>query len=109
MSASLLQDDCDLGFLVRRLEAPDTGNVVTMHGDGSVWALTPEEALVHWILDLPDGASIDRAAEYALRAIDRGTGNSPPVDRLCGYLRQARVAASAPRRQVRRRHGRRDG
>ncbi len=96
MSTPPIQDDCDLGVLVRRLGLPDTKNVVSLGDNDPVRALTPEEALVHWILDLPDRAAVDRAAEYALRTIDRGDGNTPEIDRLCTYLRQAKLAGAAP-------------
>lgn len=108
MSGLQVQTNCELGQLVRRLELPDTDNVVPLGRDAMVTALTPEEALIQWVLDLPDGTSVSRAAEYALRIIDRGDANPPSVDRLCAYLRQARVAGSAPRIRSRR-HRRRNG
>ncbi len=102
MTSYPIQDDCDLGILVRSLAPTDTTNVVTLHDDETVRSLTPEEALVQWILDLPDEAAVDRAAEYALRAIDGGARNSPQLDKLCDYLRQAKVAAAeAPVRRSR--------
>jgi len=92
MTSHPIPDDCDLGELVRSMAAPDTTNVVQIHDHDSVRSLTPEEALVQWILDLPDDAAVDRAAEYALRTIDGGRRNSPELAKLCDYLRQAKVA-----------------
>ena len=101
MTSHPIQDDCDLGLLVRRMAAPDTTNVVPLHEDEDVRSLTPEEALVEWILDLPDEAAVDRAAEYALRTIDSGDDNTPQLDKLCDYLRQAKGAEAPVRRQRR--------
>ena len=102
MTSHPIQDNCDLRLLVHSMATPDTTNVVTLLEDETVRSLTPEEALVQWILDLPDEAAVDRAAEYALRAIDGGADNSPQLDKLCDYLRQAKVAGTeAPVRRSR--------
>ncbi len=107
MTSHPIPDDCDLGELVRSMAAPDTTNLVQIHDHDSVRSLTPEEALVQWILDLPDDAAVDRAAEYALRTIDGGRRNSPELAKLCDYLRQAKVAGEEARVRVRRSSGRR--
>jgi hypothetical protein len=102
-----IQDHSDLGELVRKISAPDLTNVVHLRSDCAVKPLTPEEALVHWMLDLPDDAAVCRAADYALRHIDGGADNSPQIDRLCDYLRQVVTAQPAPagqRRGRRQRH-----
>ncbi|MCP4314961.1 MAG: hypothetical protein GY789_02700 [Hyphomicrobiales bacterium] len=100
-----MQDSSDLGRLVRRIGRRDTKNVIELHSDGCSVTLSAEEALVSWMLDLPDGAAITKAARYALRHADAGSANSAEVERFCGYLRQAMMAAG--RTQRIRRGGRR--
>lgn len=100
-----MQDDSDLGRLVRRIGRRDRTNVIELRNDGCSVCLSAEEALVSWMLDLPDGAAIKKAARYALRHADAGSANSPEVELFCFYLRQAMVAAGHTQR--RRRCGRR--
>ncbi|MEX3011880.1 hypothetical protein [Hoeflea sp. TYP-13] len=93
-----MQDSSDLGRLVRRIGKPDRANVVAIRKDRSFEPLSAEEALVCWMLDLPDDAAIPKAARHALRYADAGSANSPEVERFCGYLRQAMTAAgNSPR------------
>ena len=104
-----IQDSSELARLVRRIGRRDTENVVELHGDGDSARLSAEEALVCWMLDLPDGAAVTKAARYALRHMDAGSANSAEVERFCGYLRQAMVTNSrAPKLRRGGRRGRRD-
>lgn len=91
--------------LVRRIGRYNGDNVVNLPECAE--ALSAEEALVSWMLDLPDGASIGTAARYALRQADSAAANCAEVERFFGYLRQtvdyARHVPQAPRRRSRRR------
>lgn len=100
-----MQDNSDLGRLVRRIGMPDTGNIVDLHKDGSGRPISAEEALVSWMLDLPEGAAVPKAARYALRHLETAGAKSTEVERFCAYLRQAMVAGS--RAPTLRRGGRR--
>jgi|GEM_PF-6819778 len=93
-----IPDHSDLGALLRLIEKPDLSNVVALRPDCGVRPLTPEEALIRWMLNLPDAAAVARAADYALRVIDCGATNPPKIETFCAYLRQAMVAEPSPRR-----------
>jgi hypothetical protein len=107
MTMHPMQDNSDIARLVRRIGRRNLENVVGLHEPGLARSLSAEEALVSWMLDLPDGASIGTAARYALRHADAGHANSAEVERFFGYLRQAVGCAGAmphaPRRRARRR------
>lgn len=75
-----MQDNSDVAMLVRRIGANGLCGPLT--------ALSAEEALVCWMLDLPDRASVVTAARYVLRHADAGPANSAEVERFFGYLRQ---------------------
>ncbi len=102
-----MQDKSDVAMLVRRIGKDQTDNVVGLPGRNFATPLSAEEALVSWMLDLPDGASISTAARYALRHADAGSANSPEVERFFRYLRQAVDYAGrmppSPNRRSRRR------
>lgn len=90
----MIQDSSDLGRLVRRIGKRDGTNVIELREDSASRPLSAEEALVSWLLDLPEGAAVPKAARYALRHLEAASAGSPEVERFCGYLRQAIVAAS---------------
>ncbi|MEM9104435.1 MAG: hypothetical protein AAGC96_02175 [Pseudomonadota bacterium] len=102
-----MQDNSDVANLVRRIGRKEENNVVALPGRGVAMPLSAEEALVSWMLDLPDGATISTAARYALRHADAGSDNSPEVERFFRYLRQAVDYAGrmppSPDRRTRRR------
>ena len=102
-----MQDNSDMARLVRRIGRNEDDTVVALPGCGLAMPLSAEEALVSWMLDLPDGATISTAARYALRHADAGSANSPEVERFFGYLRQAMDYAGrmppGPKRRSRRR------
>lgn len=100
-----IQDNSDLGQLVRRIGKPDETNVVAFRKGPRYEPLSAEQALVYWMLNLPDAAGVAQAARYALRHADAGADNSPEVERFCDYLRQAITAdgdTPPPRRRSRR-------
>lgn len=106
-----MQDNSDLAMLVRRIGRSEDDNVVALPGRGHAVPLSAEEALVSWMLDLPDGATISTAARYALRHADTASTNSPEVERFFRYLRQAvdyagRIPPTPDRRSRRRGRGR---
>ena len=103
-----MQDNSDVARLVRRIGRDDADNGIGLPGRRGA-TLSAEEALVSWMLDLPDGASIGTAARYALRHADAGIANSAEVERFFGYLRQAAEHAGRMppgRRRKSRRRGR---
>ncbi|MEM6463661.1 MAG: hypothetical protein AAF724_17280 [Pseudomonadota bacterium] len=112
-----MQDSSDLGRLVRRMRqpaneptsgpgnGPANGNVIAFKTADAERPLSAEEALVTWMLDLPDSAAIETAARYALRHLAHGLNRSPEVERFCRYLRQAEACAAEEAKP--RRHGRR--
>ena len=89
-----LQDNSDLARLVRRIGRRGGDKVVDLFKDGSIAPLSPEEALVMWMLDLPEDAAVAKAARYALRHLETAGAKSAEVERFCTYLRQAMVAGS---------------
>ncbi|MCY6383189.1 hypothetical protein [Hoeflea prorocentri] len=98
--------DSDIGRIVRRIGRPDGTNIVALRKDRSYRPLSAEEALIQWMLDLPTGAAIDKAARYALRVVDAGPAMSPDVQLFCDYLRQAIEASQIPVSPNRRRRRR---
>ena len=104
-----MQDNSDMARLVRRMSGHNGDNVVSLSERAE--ALSAEEALVSWMLDLPDGASIGTAARYALRQADVADARCAEVERFFGYLRQTvdcagRVTPVPGRRSRRRGRGR---
>ncbi|WP_136657998.1 hypothetical protein [Nitratireductor sp. XY-223] len=100
-----IQDNSDLGQLLRRIGRPDETNVVAFRKGRRYEPLSAEQALIYWMLNLPEAAGIGRAARYALRHADAGSEDNPEVERFCDYLRQAITADGAvppPRRRSRR-------
>ena len=87
-----IQDNSDLGRLVRRIGKPDETNVVAFRKGPRYEPLSAEQALVYWMLNLPDAAGVAQAARYALRHADARADNSPEVARFCDYLRQSITA-----------------
>ena len=88
--------DSDLGRIVRRIGRPDGDNIVALRTDPGYRPLSPEEALIQWMLDLPEAAAIDKAARYALRVVDADRQANPDIRQFCEYLRQAIVASEMP-------------
>ena len=88
--------DSDIGRILRRMGRPEGTNIVALRTDPECRPLSPEEALIQWMLDLPQGAAIDKAARYALRVVHADHRTSPDIRRFCDYLRQAIVASEMP-------------
>lgn len=95
-----MQDHSELGMLVRRLNLINAGNVVNFDSAGLVKSISAEDALVSWMLDLPDGSVVSKAAFHALKHVDRGPENSAAVQLFCDYLKMAMEAeVVSPRRR----------
>ncbi len=98
-----MQDHSELGMLVRRIDMVNPGNIINFGCSTLLVPVSPEDALVSWMLDLPEGAVVSTAAIHALRHVDRGTDNSAGVQLFCDYLKAAIEVQAVPSR---RRNGR---